>query len=797
MAQFEDPPLELQIDLALAHYMQKCDAGDVPNRELFLAQHPELRAHLEELLAAADWIEQLAGPRLSEVASRAAPQLDATVSPNPGNSELGNREPGNSATDEILSGTETTAVYHANPPTAFAPMNILPQPAPDETLPQGLIYANRSHSLQDTLPQRSGQGCIEYSLDEDAAVPQSSQPALPCRFGDYVLERVLGRGGMGVVYFGRQVQLERPVAVKMIRSGALASSEEVARFYSEARSAARLDHPNIVTVYQCGECQGHHYFSMDYVDGTDLARMVQTTPLTCKQAARYVRDVARAIQYAHDRGILHRDLKPANVLIDRDDQVHITDFGLAKTVGTDTGLTASGAALGTPSYMSPEQAAGRISEQRQATDIYSLGAVLFTIVTGQPPFKGAGIVQTIMHVIHRPAPLAGSVRSDLPQDLETIIDVCLQKTPERRYLSAAALADDLNRFLLGSPIQARPAPRWRRGWYWLLGIPVIGAVLDHRVIEPTEAHRWVQRGLISVALLCLLVWLIAMIPTPAWVGNRMPPTVHVAGGVAGGSYAHFADAISQILMADSNSQVETVSTVGSSDNAERLQRGEVDLALLQSDVITLPSIAVAAPLYYEAVHILVRSDSEIEKTADLKQRQVVLGSEKAGVRMAAELLLRRAGLSLEDIRVDDSEWHSLLSQPEADAAVVVTQAGAVDLVELLAQGDYRLLPIADAMQFALDEPIFHPLLLTPASYPGCSLPAEGIITIATTAFLACREDAPPILVETVLRNLYSPEFIQQNGILSPDRASRWPVNTWHPAARKYFQAYQGSSVGLK
>ncbi len=173
-------------------------------------------------------------------------------------------------------------------------------------------------------------------------------------------------------YAGHQTHLDRPVAIKMIRSGALASSEEVQRFTPKARSAAKLDHPNIVTVYQCGEHSGHHYFSMDLVVGTDLAKLLQDGPMEPRRAARYVRDVAQAIQYAHQRGILHRDLKPANVLVDENDEVHVTDFGLAKTVGHETGLTATGAALGTPSYMSPEQAAGRTDEHSFQTDIYHL-----------------------------------------------------------------------------------------------------------------------------------------------------------------------------------------------------------------------------------------------------------------------------------------------------------------------------------------------------------------------------------------------------------------------------------------
>ncbi|MFO0941176.1 MAG: serine/threonine-protein kinase [Pirellulales bacterium] len=254
-------------------------------------------------------------------------------------------------------------------------------------------------------------------------------PILPCRFGDYELLKVIGRGGMGVVYYATQKHLDRPVAIKMIRSGALATADEVQRFYAEARSAAQLHHPNIVTVYQCGELDGHHYFSMDFVDGTDLDKLSKAAPLEPRRAAKYVRDVAQAIEFAHRRGILHRDLKPANVLVDQDDRVRITDFGLAKSVGRENGLTATGAALGTPSFMSPEQAAGRTEDQGVASDVYSLGAILFTLLAGHPPFKATSAIQTMMQVIHRAAPRLRTVRSGVPEDLETIVDKCLQKSP--------------------------------------------------------------------------------------------------------------------------------------------------------------------------------------------------------------------------------------------------------------------------------------------------------------------------------------------------------------------------------
>lgn len=737
----DDNPLELQVEKALAEYLHKCDTGEMQDREAFLSQHPEFREQLAELLSAADWIEQMAGPTVADLAKAGAP-------------------PAADGADWI-----------------------------EETLPLG---SNSVSPTQNTLPLISGSPTGEFSLG--AKQRDLSQPVLPCRFGDYVLERVLGRGGMGVVYFGHQVRLERPVAIKMIRSGALASDEEVQRFFTEARSAARLDHPNIVTVYQCGECDGHSYFSMDYVAGTDLARMTADGPLDCKRAARYVRDTARAIQYAHDRGILHRDLKPANVLVDEDDEVRITDFGLAKSIGNESGLTAEGAALGTPSYMSPEQAAGRIDEQHHATDVYSLGAVLFTITTGQPPFKAGSVLQTIMQVIHRPAPRARSIREDVPEDLETVIDVCLQKSPERRYASAGALADELDRFLRGSPIQARPASHLRRCWYWLLGVPIVGAVLDHRVVEPTDAHRWVQRGLISLALLVVLLWMAMLLPTSTWYRNRMPDTVRVAAGSVGGNYDKLAKTICQILRDKTETQAIPITSAGSNDNVDKLERGEVDFALVQADAVSSSHVAVVAPLYYEAVHILVKADSSIHSVADLSNHRVILGSEKSGSWSVSRLLLNRAGLTLQDLTIDNTDWRSLAETPEVDAAIVVTKPGTDDIIHILSQGHYRVLSLSDSLEFALDEPAFHPLLLTSVNYPDCGMPEAGIATVATTAFLAAQFETPAILVQTVLQNLFDPQVVQSAGILSAEKAAHFHGLAWHPAAHEFFQAYRGSSV---
>lgn len=753
MPQSDENPLEILVDQALADYMQRCDSGERLDREAFLAQHPLLREQLTELLSAADWIEQLAGPTLADLGA-VEPQAGADG---------------------------------ANQADA------------DETLPHTpAIAAGVERTLPANLVGRGG--TLEFTSGEAASqkVRELSQPGLPCLFGDYFLERVLGRGGMGVVYYGRQVHLDRPVAVKMIRSGALASSEEVARFYAEARSAAKLDHPNIVTVYQCGECEGHHFFSMDYVAGTDLARMTRDKPLPGKLAARYVRDVAKAIQFAHDRGILHRDLKPANVLVDESDMVRITDFGLAKSIGTDTGLTATGAALGTPSYMSPEQAAGRVDEHHHATDIYSLGAILFTIVTGQPPFKAGSVVQTIMQVIHRPAPMARSIDKSIDEDLETIIDVCLQKSPDRRYPSAQTLVADLDRYLAGAPIQARPVSQIRRAWYWVLGVPIVGAILDHRVVEPTDAHRWVQRGLISAGVLMLCAWALLLIPSSVWYKNRMPRTVRVASGVANGGYHRVATALSEVLDRETKSVTEVVQTEGSSDNLELLTSKQVELALLQADAVSSSMIAVVAPLYYEVVHIVVRADLNLKSISELRDKLVIVGAQKAGSRSIAELLFERVGVGLNDLQVVDADWHDLkLEPPPADAAIVVSKVGSDDLVELLEDGSFCLLPVPNAWEFALEEPAFHSYIVSPETYPACNIPEAGITTVATTAYLAATADTPAVLVQQVLKHLYTPDMLAATGILSAERAAHWQGIAWHPAARDFFQPYRGASVNTK
>jgi outer membrane protein assembly factor BamB/tRNA A-37 threonylcarbamoyl transferase component Bud32 len=280
------------------------------------------------------------------------------------------------------------------------------------------------------------------------------KPLLP-NFGDYELVEEIARGGMGIVYKARQKSLGRVVALKMILAGQLAGEAEVQRFHTEARTAANLQHPNIVAIHEVGQHQGQHYFSMDFVEGRSLAEMVQEHPLPPSQAARYVRIIAEAIHYAHQQGTLHRDLKPANVLVDPFDQPRITDFGLAKCLGPSARLTASGAVMGTPAYMPPEQASAKADQLGPPSDVYSLGAVLYELVTGRPPFQAATPLETLRQVLEEEPAAPRLLNPSVGRDLETIILKCLAKEPNRRYATAQELADDLQAFLEGRSIKAR------------------------------------------------------------------------------------------------------------------------------------------------------------------------------------------------------------------------------------------------------------------------------------------------------------------------------------------------------
>src|SRR5213594_3930504 len=309
-------------------------------------------------------------------------------------------------------------------------------------------------------------------------------------FGDYELLEEIGRGGQGVVYRARQKSLNRTVALKVIGLGQWATQAHLKRFRLEAEAAASLDHPCIVPIYEVGEREGQCYFSMKFVEGGQLDEVVKHTPLSIRQAVELIAKVARTVHYAHEHGILHRDIKPGNILLDAKGEPHLTDFGLARLVETESTVTRTMEVLGTPSYMAPEQAVGNNAAISSLTDVYGLGAVLYQLLTGQPPFAGGTTYETIKLLLDTEPRSPRLLNPKIDRDLSTICLKCLEKDSQRRYPSALALAEDIERWLKHEPIQARRAGVFTRGRKWVRRNPT-SALLAASLIALAAAAGWI------------------------------------------------------------------------------------------------------------------------------------------------------------------------------------------------------------------------------------------------------------------------------------------------------------------
>jgi serine/threonine protein kinase len=309
---------------------------------------------------------------------------------------------------------------------------------------------------------------------QDAAgAPAAGLPTVP----GYEVLGELGRGGMGVVYRARHIGLDRMVALKMIRTGAEAGPEELARFRTEAALQARVQHPHIVQIFEVGEAEGRPYFALEFVDGPGLDKQIAGMPQPAQAAAELVETLARAVHHAHQKGLVHRDLKPANVLVTAESTPKVGDFGLARRLEGEAGQTQSGAVVGTPCYMAPEQAWGRLQAIGPATDVHALGAILYELLTGRPPFLGATALDTVLQVRSQEPVPPRRLQPRVPRDLETICLACLHKDPSRRYATAEGLAEDLRRFQAGQPVVARPVRRLERGVKWARRRPELAALL--------------------------------------------------------------------------------------------------------------------------------------------------------------------------------------------------------------------------------------------------------------------------------------------------------------------------------
>lgn len=615
-------------------------------------------------------------------------------------------------------------------------------------------------------------------------------PELPRVFGDYELLEEIGSGGMGIVYKAMNLREQRIVALKLLKSGLFASEIELKRFALESKSASRLSHPNIVSVRRIGEVDGQQYFSMEYIEGPDLGELRKNGPVDEAFMARTLFIAAEAIHFAHTQGILHRDLKPANILIDEDGNPHVTDFGLAKHMEGDSNLTSTGTALGTPSYMSPEAAAGLGTGP--PGDVYSLGAMLYTLMIGEPPFRCETQMETILKVLHQEPTPPSAIDPTVDPALETIALKCLEKDPLQRYSSAHSLAKDLQRYMDGKSIRARPIGALRRGLRWTRGIPVFAALTNRPQTSPTPGQSKAQHALLIGAALLALVALVFLWRSSLERG--LPSRVALASAVAGGEYHEFCEALSEVLSTELDRPIDVLETEGSLANRQHLLNGEAHLALLQASVVDPQEISVIAPLYHDVLFLVVRTDSGIAKLEQLRGQRVSIGLHRSGMQASAVELLEHFEMTPDDL-VDPFVHFTILGNDESyRAAIVTTGVENEDMVQLMRSGEFQLLAVPENVREAITGAVFSTMTLHVGELWGsgtaAAFPANDVATLRTTTFLAAELDAPVALITESLEAIYlESELVTRFRLSSLDDSAEWQMLALHPAAREFFKTH--------
>jgi TRAP transporter TAXI family solute receptor len=453
----------------------------------------------------------------------------------------------------------------------------------------------------------------------------------------------------------------------------------------------------------------------------------------------------------------------------------------------DSSVTGSGAAVGTPHYMAPEQAGGLSDRASQESDVYSMGAILFACLTGRPPIVADSVMQTLLDVVHNPAPPVRSIRSEVPVDLETIVAKCLEKNPTKRYRSAEKLANDLDAFLLGRPIDARPRSKAMKAWHWMEGVPLVGALTGRRMLDTSVTHRRVQAAMLLMFLMTPLLVTGMML---MWQrhSQTIPSVVRVAGGVEDGIYNDFSQKLADRVKTAHGVETQVIASGGSVDNRDHLLAGLVDLAPMQATAITGDHLCVVAPLFYELLYVLARTESGIMSMADLRGRDVAVGPIGSGSRATAELVLASLQMTEQEVPRIVIDWSELSAKDTPEAAMLCIGRGSSLVKRLLSDGRWRLIPIENGIQISLHHPTLRPMTIESNEYrannPSIKI-GEGLPTVGTTAYLAAREDSPSQLVIAALGALYATPTPFAD-LIPQSQVAEWQGLAFHPAARHYF-----------